>query len=87
MSIDFDALCLTVSIIPSAVLLSVLIGVAGCGCPNSSKVVRIGTASFTFMYNYKAPHSASAADCITDLIIFANIYIAPLNSNPSKSPR
>ena len=78
MSIDLVAFCFTVLfIIPSAaVLLSVLIGVAGCGCPNSSHVGRIGTASFAFMY--KAPHSASAADCITALITFAKMKIAPL---------
>jgi hypothetical protein len=72
MSIDFDCFCFTVLfMIPSAVLLSVCIGVAGCGWFNSSNVIRIGTASFAFIYN--PPHSASAADCITDLIIFANI--------------
>ena len=83
MSIDFDC-CFYFTILfifPSAVLLSILIGVADCGCPNSSNVILIGTASFAFLYN--PPHSASAADCMTDLIIFANnVNIAPLNSFP-----
>ena len=86
MSIDLDAFCLTLLfIISSAVLLTVCIDVAGCGCPNYSNVVRIGTASFAFMY--RALDSASAADCITALITFAKMQIAPLNSNPSISPR
>ena len=52
-----------------------------CGRPNSSNVTLLGTASFAFMYN--PPHSASAAVCMTDLIIFADISIAPLDNFPS----
>ena len=38
-----------------------------------SNVILIGKASFAFMYN--PPHSASAADCMTDLIVLANTNI------------
>ena len=61
---------------PSAVLLSVLIGVAGCGCPNSSHVIRSGSISRAFMNI--APTSDSAANDITDLIIFAMTDMDPL---------
>ena len=62
---------------PSAVLLSVLIGVAGCGCPNSSQVIRSGSISRAFIN--MAPTSDSAADDITDLIIiFAMTDMDPL---------
>ena len=62
---------------PSAVLLSVLIGVAGCGCPNySSHVIRNGSISRAFINI--APTSDSAADDITDLIIFAMTDMDPL---------
>ena len=61
---------------PLAVLLSVRSGVAGCGCPNSSHVIHNGSMSRAFMNS--APTSASAADDITDLIIFAMTDIGPL---------
>ena len=61
---------------PSAVLLSVLIGVAGCGCPSSSQVIRNGSISRAFIN--MAPTSDSAADDITDLIIFAMTDMDPL---------
>ena len=61
---------------PLAVLLSVYIGVAGCGCPNSSHVTLSGNNCLAFIY--KAPISASAADDITPFIIFAIIDIGPL---------
>ena len=61
---------------PHAVVLSVCIGVAGCGCPNSSHVTRNGANSCAFMYS--APISASAADDITDFITFAMTAIGPL---------
>ena len=42
--------CLMVSLAkPSAVELSTWIGLAGCGCPSSSRKVRIGTASWPLM--------------------------------------
>ena len=61
---------------PSAVLLSVLIGVAGCRCPNSLQVIRSGSISRAFMNS--APISDSAADDITDFIIFAMMDMVPL---------
>ena len=61
-------------IMPFAVLLSVCIGVAGCGCPNSSQVTRNGSNCLLFN---NAPISASAADYITPFIIFAIIDIGP----------
>ena len=61
---------------PLAVLLSVCIGVAGCGCHNSSHVTRSGSNCRAFIY--KALISASAADDITPLIIFAIIDMGPL---------
>ena len=61
---------------PLSVLLSVYIGVVGYGCPNSSFVTRSGSNCLTFIYN--APISASAADDITPLIIFAIIDISLL---------
>ena len=59
--------------IPAAVLLSVCIGVAGCGCPSSSRVTLNGNMSCAFINN--DPISASAADDITDFIILASTYI------------
>ena len=60
-SIAFDRFCLTVSVaIPLAVLLSVAIGVAGWGCPYSSRAMRRGHASLPALWN-KAPNLASAA--------------------------
>jgi hypothetical protein len=38
-------------------------------------------------YMYRPPHSASAADYITALMIFASIKIAPLNNFPSEFPK
>ena len=62
--------------IPLAVLLSVCIGVGGCGCPSSSHVTRSGSIARAFIYN--AAISALAADDITPFIIFAIIDIGPL---------
>ena len=60
MSIALDRSCSMVSLaIPDAVLLSVVIGVAGCGCPSSAGGTRIGQASFPLWNN--VPSSASAA--------------------------
>ena len=61
---------------PLAVLLSVLIGVAGCMCPNSAHVVLRGSNSRAFIN--KAAISDSAADAITCLITFAIIDIGQL---------
>ena len=70
--------------IPSAVLLSVRIGVGGCGWSSSSNVFLIGDNSSAFMYSPRT--SASVADPITVLIIFASTYIGPLNCGPSLLP-
>ena len=61
---------------PFDVELSVCIGVFDCGCPISSSVFFSGTASFQFMNS--VPSSASAADDITDFIIFETFITAPL---------
>ena len=77
MSIALLLFCLNVPVrIPQAVLLFVLIGVAGYLCPNSSHVFCSGTRSSTFMYN--AATSPCAADDIIAFIIFAMIAIGPL---------
>ena len=63
MSFDFVCFYFTVLFtIPSAELLSVRIGAAGCGQFSSSNVIFIGAASFVFICS--PPHSASAADCV-----------------------
>ena len=66
-------------------LLSVHIGVGGCGWSNSSNVFLIGDNSSAFMYN--PPTLALAADPITTLIIFARKYTGPLNCVPSLLPK
>ena len=61
---------------PSAVELSVWIGVLGCLCPISSKIFLILTPFFALINN--APSSASAADDMTALMISATFKMAPL---------
>ena len=68
---------------PCAVELSVCIGVFGCGWPNSTSVVRIGTANFALMKS--APNSASAAELITALMICEMLRMAPLLRGISSS--
>ena len=51
-------------------------GVFGCGCPNLTSVVQMGTANFAFMNS--APNSASAAELITALIFYEIFRTAPL---------
>ena len=64
MSIDLVALAKTLLLIrPSAVLLSVCMGVCGFGWPSSSSVLRMGTSVLAFKSN--APSSSSAAYDIT----------------------
>ena len=58
---------------PLAVLLSVYIGLAGCGCFNSLHVTCSGSNCLVFIYN--ASISASAAEDLTSFIIFAVIGI------------
>jgi hypothetical protein len=75
MSIDFVYLGWILWLItPSAVELSVWIGVLGCGWPILASICCKYAASFAF--NYRAPSSASAADDITALIIVAAVRIA-----------
>ncbi len=52
---------------PSAVKLSVWMGVGGCVCAISSKILRSLTPLHAFMYN--APILALAADDMTDLMM------------------
>ena len=61
---------------PSAVELSVWIGVGGCLWPISLRMARMYTASRAMMY--KAPSLALAADDITFLMIWAMLRTAPL---------
>ena len=56
--------------------LSVCIGVLGCGCPISDRNILCGTASLVLMYI--APISASAADVMTDFMIWLMFKLAPL---------
>ena len=60
----------------SAVLLSVWMGIGGCGWPISSILLIMGTAVLAFKNN--APSSASAADDITLRIIVYRLRTAPL---------
>ena len=77
MSIALDLFCLTVPLMtPCAVLLSVNIGVAGCGWPSSSSVVLSGNACLAFMK--RAAILALAADEHTFLIVFAVVAVDPL---------
>jgi hypothetical protein len=77
MSIAFVRLgCILLLITPSAVELSVCIGVRGCGWPISVSICRRYTASLAFKNN--APNSASAADDITAFIMVAMVKTAPL---------
>ena len=59
-----------------AIVLSVCIGIFGCGCPISIRAILAGMASRAFMNN--APISASAADDMTAFIIWATFSTAPL---------
>ena len=61
---------------PRAVVLSVWMGVGGCGWPISSAVVCAGIAWREFMY--RAPILASSADDMTALMIWAIFIIALL---------
>jgi hypothetical protein len=75
----FVRFCFIVPLLyPVAVVLSVSIGVGGCGCPNSSNVVRRTAPYLEFMKT--APISASAAEDITFLRNLLMIKIAPFVS-------
>ena len=68
--------CMMLLTMPSAVELSIWMGIGGCVCPSSSSRLRSGMASSALMY--RAPSSASAAEDMTDLMICAIVSIAPL---------
>ena len=76
MSIDFNFFMTLLFTTPSAVVLSVCIGVGGCLCPRKSRVCRAGMASLQLMY--RAPILASAADDMTALMICEIVRMAPL---------
>jgi hypothetical protein len=64
-----------ICIIPSAVELSVWTGVAGCGCPISSRIILSSTPFRALMYNDRS--SDSAAEDMTALMISATLWMAP----------
>ena len=63
---------------PISVVLSICIGVGGCGCPISSSRCRSRAASRVLMYS--SSRSTSAADVMTDLNIFDTLSMALLFS-------
>ena len=72
MSMDFDRFCLMILFEKLlAVELSTRMGLAGWGCPNSARVVRMGTASWPL--RNVAPILASAEDNITLLMILETV--------------
>ena len=76
MSIALDLFCLTVAVtMPSAVQLSVFIGVGGWVKPSSWSVIRKGTAVLP-LWNI-IPTSASAAEATTCLRILHSVWIGP----------
>ena len=62
---------------PRAVVLSVCIGLRGCGWPISCRVILADTASHALMQ--RSPISASVADVTTALISCAMFNTAPLS--------
>ena len=63
---------------PASVKLSVWIGDGGCFQPISINVWRMGTISLDVIYS--APSSVSAAEDITNLMIWGIVRIAPFRS-------
>ena len=61
---------------PSDVELSVCIGIFGCLCPNSLRIICMYTASLEAIY--REPSSASAADVMTFFMICLMVSMAPL---------
>ncbi len=76
MSIDFNFFITLLFTTPSAVVLSVCIGVGGCLCLEYSSVFRAGMASRQLMK--RVPISASTADEMTALMIWEIVRIKPL---------
>ena len=80
MSMARERCCLMVPLaIPSAVELSTWMGVGGCGCPISSRIVRSVTASFMFLNS--APTSASTAEETTTSMVEERLRMGPLNNS------
>ena len=77
MSMDFS-LFLEILLVttPCVVIFSVCIGVGGCVCQISSSYCRAGISSLQLMNS--APSSASSADYMNALMIFAIVNNAPL---------
>ena len=77
MSIAFDRLGVIFALMTaSAMALSVCVGVAGCLCPISSNIILMHTASLAIIYS--AASSASIANVITCLMMWAMLRMAPL---------
>jgi hypothetical protein len=76
MSIDFNFFIMLLFTTPSAVVLSVCIGVGGCLCPKYSSVCRAEMAYLQLME--RAPISASATDDMSALMICEIVRIQPL---------
>ena len=77
MSIDFVRFgCILPLHTASAITLSVCNGVGGCLCPIYSSIILMYTALRAMMYS--AASSASVADVMTCLIMWAMLRIAPL---------
>jgi hypothetical protein len=76
MSIAFNFFMTLLFTTPSAVVLSVCMGVGGCLCPKYSSVCQAGMASLQLMS--RAPISASAADEMINLMICKIVRSAPL---------
>ncbi len=76
MSIAFDHLgVIFVLMTASAIALSVCMGVADCVCPISSNIILIYTASCAIVYS--AASSASVANVMTCLMMWAMLRMAP----------
>ena len=69
---------------PLVALLSVFMGVAGWGCPNSSSVALTGAASWAF--TNRAPTSASAADATVNMLSGLNATRHPVHKAAKPAP-
>ena len=88
MSMDFIFFCLMVPLAMAlTMLLSVQIGVGGCGWPSSIRVRvrRIGMENLAM--RKRAATSASAADVVTFLMILAMTAMELLTRKPLELPR
>ena len=78
MSIAFAAFGMILFVtMPNAVMLSVLTGVGGLGCPSLNRVLCMSMAFGALMKS--APNAASAVDDMTALIICAVLRTTPLS--------